>query len=83
MMVRQARPGHMTEAFGLYALAGKATSFLAPFLIGVTTDISGSQQAGITPLIALFLVGLILLLWVKPDGERAEQWSDPSSPVLH
>ncbi|MGC9368578.1 MAG: MFS transporter [Paracoccaceae bacterium] len=71
MMVRQARPGRMTEAFGLYALAGKATSFIAPLSIGVVTDLTGSQQMGITPLIVLFLIGLLLLSFVKPDGERA------------
>ncbi len=81
MMVRQADPRRMTEAFGLYALAGKATSFLAPLSIGIVTDLTGSQQAGITPLIVLFLIGLVLLAWVKPDGERAA-WSAPSSPAL-
>lgn len=78
MMVRQARPGRMTEAFGLYALAGKATSFLAPALIAVTTDLTNSQPLGITPLIALFLIGLFLLSFVKPEGERAETWSATS-----
>ncbi|WP_103332241.1 MFS transporter [Pseudotabrizicola formosa] len=71
MMVRQAEPERMTEAFGLYALAGKATSFIAPLSIGVVTDLTGSQQLGVTPLIVLFLIGLFLLLWVKPDGEPA------------
>ncbi|WP_435260127.1 MFS transporter [Thioclava sp. FR2] len=70
MMVRQAEPEKMTEAFGLYALSGKATSFIAPLAIAVATDITGSQQLGVTPLIGLFLIGLVLLLWVKPDGER-------------
>ena len=70
MMVRQADPDRMNEAFGLYALTGKATSFLAPLLIAITTDISGSQRIGITPLIVLFLIGLFLLTWVKPDGEK-------------
>mgnify|MGYP000622115019 CR=1 FL=1 len=70
MMVRQANPERMTEAFGLYALAGKATSFIAPFSIGVVTALTGSQQLGVTPLIGLFAVGLILLVWVKPDGEH-------------
>ncbi|QOL81863.1 MFS transporter [Pseudooceanicola spongiae] len=69
MMVRQARPDRMTEAFGLYALAGKATSFIAPTLIGIVTVISGSQQIGITPLVFLFLLGWVLLAWVKPDGD--------------
>ena len=67
MMVRQANPDRMTEAFGLYALAGKATSFLAPLAIGFTTAITGSQQWGVAPLVALFAIGLILLIWVKPD----------------
>ena len=71
MMVRQAEPGRMTEAFGLYALAGKATSFIAPLSIGVVTDLTGSQQLGVTPLIVLFLIGLFLLVWVKPEGEYA------------
>jgi len=70
MMVRQANPERMTEAFGLYALSGKATSFLAPFLIGVTTYMTASQSLGVTPLIGLFLIGLLLLRWVKPQGDN-------------
>jgi UMF1 family MFS transporter len=71
MMVRQAHPDRMTEAFGLYALTGKATSFLAPLSIGIVTDLTGSQPLGIVPLIVLFVIGLLLLAWVKPDGDRA------------
>jgi UMF1 family MFS transporter len=81
MMVRQALPERMTESFGLYALAGKASSFIAPLSIGIVTDLTGSQHMGITPLIVLFLIGLLLLSFVKPDGERAETWSG-SSPSL-
>jgi UMF1 family MFS transporter len=70
MMVRQANPDRMTEAFGLYALAGKATSFIAPLAIGIATAATSSQRLGITPLIGLFLIGLILLIWVNPQGEQ-------------
>ncbi len=70
MLVRQADPAKMTEAFGIYALAGKATSFVAPFLIGVVTLASESQRIGVTPVIALFVIGLVLLIWVKPDGRE-------------
>ena len=70
MMVRQARPGHMAEAFGLYGLAGKATSFIAPITVGVVTTMTGSQQIGVTPLIGLFVVGFVLLLLVKPNGTQ-------------
>ena len=71
MMVRHTTPDRATEAFGLFALSGKVAAFISPFLIALATTASGSQRIGISPLIGLFLVGLILLLWVKPMGERA------------
>jgi len=74
MMVRQANPARMTEAFGLYALSGKATAFLAPASVAIATQVFESQRMGVTPLIALFLIGLVLLIWVKPEGERPEAW---------
>jgi len=80
MMVRQANPHRMTEAFGLYALAGKATSFMAPLAIGTVTYLTGSQQLGVTPIIFLFLLGLVLLAWVKPQGDRAAEWDVQPSP---
>ena len=75
MMVRQADPDRMTEAFGLYALAGKATSFLAPLLIGTVTLITGSQQWGVFPLVVLFAIGLALLRWVEADPDPAQKVS--------
>lgn len=69
MMVRHADPDRPTEAFGLYALSGKATAFLAPGLIGLATYFTGSARLGVSPLILLFLIGLILLVWVNPLGE--------------
>ena len=69
MLTRQGNPDRMTESFGLYALSGKATSFLAPGLIAITSDLTGSQRLGITPVVGLFIIGLFLLLWVKPNGD--------------
>jgi len=71
MMVRQAHPDKMTEGFGLYALSGKAMSFMAPLSIGFVTDMTGSQQLGILPVAGLFLIGLILLLFVRAEGRPA------------
>ena len=73
MLVRQANPERMTEAFGLYALSGKATSFLAPAAIALATDITGNQRLGVTPLIALFTIGLIFMFWVKPDRPTVQE----------
>ena len=60
-----------TEAFGLYALSGKATTYLGTMGIAFFTLLSGSSRLGIAiPLIALFILGMIVLKWVKPMGER-------------
>jgi UMF1 family MFS transporter len=72
MLTRQGNPDRMTEAFGLYALSGKATSFLAPALIAIASDLTGSQRLGITPVVGLFIIGLVLLAWVKPNGDFAK-----------
>lgn len=56
--------------FGFYGLSGKATAFLAPALITLATTATGSARLGIAPLVGLFLVGLVLMIWVKPQGER-------------
>ena len=74
MMVRHAEPERATEAFGLYALSGRATAFLAPTLIGIVTAVSGDARIGISPLVALFIIGLLFLIWVNPNGE-SDQWS--------
>jgi UMF1 family MFS transporter len=66
MLVHQVTNGRMTEAFGLYALTGKATAFLAPFLVALMTDMTGSQQMGMVPLIVMLAIGLLLLIYVKP-----------------
>jgi MFS transporter, UMF1 family len=65
----------VTEAFGLYALSGKATTFIGPLAIAVATGFFASeafglstqdaQRLGVTPIILLFGIGLALLPWVK------------------
>ena len=72
MMVRHTHPDRPAEAFGLFALTGKATAFLAPALITVFTLATGNNHLGFLPVIFLFLVGLFLLRWVNKDGDRAE-----------
>jgi MFS transporter, UMF1 family len=59
------------QAFGLYALSGKATAFLGPALIATVTELTGSQRLGISPVILQFLVGLLLLYWVKTEKRQA------------
>ena len=71
LLVHQTEPGKVTESFGLYALAGKATAFIAPFSVAAFTDFTGSQRLGVIPIIVLFLIGLALLVRVKPGDAHA------------
>ena len=71
MMARLA-PKHMeTEMFGLYAMAGKATAFAGPLVLGLIVQWSGSQKAGMASVIAFLLAGALVLLTVRePGAER-------------
>lgn len=77
LMVRHTDPKAPTENFGLYGLSGRATAFIAPILIGIATTMTGSARLGVSPVILLFLIGLVLLRWVNPMGDQGE-WAKPS-----
>jgi MFS transporter, UMF1 family len=64
-LVRLAPADRITQFFGLFALSGKVTSFLGPFLVGIVTVAFTSQKAGMAVLICFFAVGAILLAWVR------------------
>lgn len=66
-LARIAPPQVRTELFGLYALSGKATAFLGPWLVGVVTAISGSQRMGMAVILAFFLAGALVLRGVKDE----------------
>jgi UMF1 family MFS transporter len=75
LLVDQVPGEKVTEAFGLYALSGRATTFIGPLAIAFATTFFASelfglstqdaQRVGVTPIIVLFLIGLALLPWVK------------------
>ena len=47
--------------FGLYALTGRATSFLAPLTVATLTSLSGSAHVGMSALIVFFVIGAVIL----------------------
>ena len=49
---------HKSEFFGFFALTGKATSFLGPFLYGIISSLYGQQEA-LWVVISLFILGFI------------------------
>ncbi|RWH45000.1 MAG: MFS transporter, partial [Mesorhizobium sp.] len=61
-MARSVTAAESGRYFGIYALAGRATSFLAPFLVSTITLASGSARLGMA-VIALFLgLGMAILV---------------------
>jgi UMF1 family MFS transporter len=49
------------EFFGFFAFSGKLTAFIGPFMLGLLTQLSGSQRAGVAIVIVLLLLGLAML----------------------
>ena len=64
-MARSVSPDEAGRFFGIYALAGRATSFLAPFLVATVTVATGSPRMGMA-MIIFFFIGGLLVLWRTP-----------------
>jgi len=70
MLARIAPEAEMTKFFGLYALSGQVTTFVAPIVVAFSTDIFDSQRVGFGSILVLLIAGLIMMFWVKE--ERAQ-----------
>ncbi len=71
LMAQLAPQGMEGEVFGLYALSGSATAWLAPALVAYFTATTQSLRAGFASVVILLLAGFALLLFVKPPSPRA------------
>lgn len=71
MLARIAPEERMAEFFGLYALSGTSTAFLAPLAVGYVTAASHSQQWGMAAIVAFLLVGFIGMLFVREERAKA------------
>ena len=67
MLSRIIPPQKSAEFFGIYNLTGKLTAFLGPLAIGLTTDITGSQRAGMGVIFIFLFIGGALLFFVKEE----------------
>jgi len=68
LLIRLAPQESITQYFGLLALSGKVTSFLAPLAVGVVTAMTASQPAGMSVILLFFGLGLVLLMRVRERG---------------
>jgi UMF1 family MFS transporter len=65
-LVRLTPPGKEGQHFGLYAMTGRAASFLAPTLFGLFAFVLGDDRWGIIGIMLVLLIGLLALLKVPP-----------------
>ena len=73
LMARLSPPSMATQFFGLFALSGTVTAFLAPLLVATTTDWFDSQRIGFASLTALMVLGAAGLFFVREEQARAHQ----------
>ena len=69
LLARLAPPERTAQFFGLFAFSGKVTAFLAPLMIALVTQVSGSQRLGMAAILLFLIAGFVLLL---PVSERRE-----------
>ncbi|MGD9621423.1 MAG: MFS transporter [Mycolicibacterium sp.] len=75
LMLQMADRGKEGVAFGLYTMAGRAATFLAPALFALFIDIFDSDRAGLGGLIVVLLLGLLAMLAVHAPHSRVGRWA--------
>lgn len=65
MVARLAPPDMVGEFYGLYSLSGRATTFLAPLLIGIATALFSTQRVAAVIVLVFLAVGFAILWKVK------------------
>jgi UMF1 family MFS transporter len=70
MIGRIAPEGMTGEFYGLFALSGRATAWMAPLAIGIVTVASGSTRIGMACVLAFLVLGFILLWSVREERAK-------------
>jgi len=69
-MARSVTAAESGRYFGIYALAGRATSFLAPFMVASVTVASGSARLGMAVIILFLGIGMAILIKTPYPADR-------------
>jgi len=60
------------EFFGFYAVFEKFSAILGPFVFGFIRQTTGTSRLAILSLVGFFLIGIVLLCFVKDTGKMRE-----------
>jgi UMF1 family MFS transporter len=74
MMARMTPVSMESEMFGLFALSGKVTAFVGPWLVGVIAFTYHSQRLALASVIPFLVIGGLLMLAVR-EPTRPEKFS--------
>ncbi len=62
-----------TEFFGFFSLFGKSSAILGPFVFGLVSYLTGSQRFALSSVGIFFLIGLMILTFLKIGETRTFQ----------
>jgi UMF1 family MFS transporter len=65
MIGRLAPPAMTGEFYGLFALSGRATAWMAPFVIGIVTVHTQSNRVGVACVLVFLVAGFCLIRLVR------------------
>ncbi|MFN3584291.1 MFS transporter [Phenylobacterium sp.] len=68
LLTRLAPPEQAGAFFGVYALSGVATAWLAPTLVNIGTNVTRTQQGGVAMVLVLLAVGLAGLFFIRRNA---------------
>jgi len=74
MMARMTPAGMESEMFGLFALSGKATAFIGPWLVGLIALVYDSQRLALASVLPFLVIGGLLMLTLR-EPAKAEDFS--------
>ncbi len=69
-MARSVSAEEAGRYFGIYALAGRVTSFAAPFTVATVTALSGSPRLGMATIVLFIVAGMVLLAGTPYPADR-------------
>jgi UMF1 family MFS transporter len=72
MIGRLAPPGMTGEFYGLFALSGRATAWMAPTAIGIITTATQSNRLGVACVLFFLVLGFCLLWRVREERAAIE-----------
>lgn len=65
LVARLSPPDMVGEFYGIFSLSGRATTFLAPFLIAIATPLFATQRVAAVIVLIFFAVGFVVLWRVQ------------------